>query len=131
MWHVFCPINGNQRTRRLVPEQSQCLCNKRETGRDVDEEKDGHDEVQGHQTDSYECSVSLDIATVGQKEVDRSHDEGYDSDGQGRESPEKLFCSSRKLEIPTDAMESAEDDAEQGKDNHAGPAITGCVGGVE
>ena len=53
-----------QRTCRLAPEQCQCLCNKQQTNRDVDEEEDGPDEVQSQQTVLHEFSVSLDVATI-------------------------------------------------------------------
>ena len=44
--------------------KAECLCNKQQTNRDVDEEEDGPDEVQSQQTVLHEFSVSLDVATI-------------------------------------------------------------------
>ena len=55
-------------------------------------------------------------------------DEG---DGKWDDSPEGLFCVSWVDKIPTDDVETTDDDSEDDEDNHAKPAIAPRGGSIE
>ncbi len=46
IWDVSCPVYSNKRRGRLVPQQSEGLCDEGKPSWDIDKEKRGQDNVQ-------------------------------------------------------------------------------------
>ena len=85
MGDIFCPINSNESTRRLVPEQGKCLCDKEETCWHINEEEDGHDQVEDEQGSVCELLARPDVSILelsGQQKVDRCDNERDNCDSQ-------------------------------------------------
>jgi len=124
MRDISCPINSNKRTRRLVPQQSQGLGNQWQPRWNINEEQNGHYEVQHPERRSPSSSPGAEVS-VRYQEIDGGDYDRDNGDDQWGDSPEHPFEVCRVSEIPTDAMEAAEDDAEKCEDKHAGIPIAG------
>ena len=115
------PVNSEESVLGLLPEQCKCLPNKCQPSGDVDKQKDGHNEIESQANDLEETLVEF---VVFQNVVDWSYNQRDDGDCQRRCTPEVLFECSRISKVPTNAVESAKDDAKECEDNHSRVLVT-------
>ncbi len=54
MGDVFCPIDSNKSTCKLIPEQSKCSCDKGQASGNIDEQDDGHS--------AFDFSARIDVS---------------------------------------------------------------------
>jgi len=121
MRNVLIPVNSEECVLGLLPEQCKGLPNKCQPRRDVDKQKDSHNEIEDQANDLEETLVEF---VVFQYVIDWCHNQRDDGDCQRRCPPEMLFECSWVGEVPTNAVESAEDDAKECEDNHARVLVT-------
>src|SRR5260221_192284 len=121
MKNILVPVNSEESILRLLPEQCKCLSNKCQPRRDIDKQKDGHNEIEDQANDLEETLVEF---VVFQQVVDWGYNQWDGSDFQRRCTPEMLFECSRVGKVPTNAVETAKDDAEECEDNHPRVLVT-------
>jgi len=121
MRNVLIPVNSKESVLRLLPEQRKSLPNKCQPRRDIDKQKDGHNEVEGQANDLEETLVEF---VVFQNVIDWRYDQRDDGDCQRRCPPEMLFECSWVSEVPTNAVETTKDDTKECEDNHTRVLVT-------
>src|SRR5258706_15883508 len=112
MRNILVPVNSEESVLRLLPEQCKSLPNKCQPRRDVDKQKDGHNEIEDQANDLEETLVEF---VVFQQVVDWCYNQRDGGDCQRRCTPEMLFECSWVGKVPTNAVETAKDDAEECK----------------
>src|SRR5258705_5836248 len=115
MRNILVSVNSEESVLGLLPEQCKGLPNKCYPRGNVDKQKDGHNEIEGQANDLEETLVEF---IVFQNIIDWCYNQRDGGDCQRRCTPEMLFKCSRVGKIPTNAVESAEYDAEECKDDH-------------
>ncbi len=115
------PVNSNKSRLRLASEQCEGLGNERKPRGNVDKKEDCHDEIEDEAEDFKETLVQVEIF---QDVVDRGHEEWDEGDRQGRCTPKLLFEWSWVGKVPSDAVKSAKNDAEESEYDHAGVLVT-------
>ena len=121
MRNILVPVNGEESIRGLLPEQCKSLPNKCQPRGDIDKQKDGHNEIEGQANHLEETLVEF---VVFQYVIDWRYNQRDDGDCQCRCPPEILFECSWVAEVPTNAVETAKDDAEDCEDNHTQVLVT-------
>jgi len=88
MRNVLVPVNSEESILRLLPEQCKSLPNKCKPRRDVDKQKDGHNEIEGQANDLEETLVEF---VVFQNVIDWRYNQRDDGDCQ-RDARQR-YCS--------------------------------------